>query len=120
MAKKKDWSKAWKNSWRPGETAYFEYHCEPTHTSGDAQLWYRSHQPVTITGIYERGIGKTAKERADDACPRSYWVRFQDGAKGVAIEDELLTHPMFWERRFRPPPLEEIEAHGGFARTIHD
>jgi hypothetical protein len=114
MAPKKDWSKAWKGSWKPGELAYFEYHCEMSHTSGDAQMWYRTHQPVEVGRVYEPGGGGTREERAENAVPRSYWVTFLDGFRAVAIEDELLTDPKFWERRFQGPSSEEIEKAGGY------
>lgn len=115
MTSPKHWNRAWKNLWKPGETAYFEYHCEMSHTSGDAQLWYRTHQPVTVIEMSEAGHGETRIERRDLAAPRSYRVVFQDGFVAGAMEDELLTHPKYWERRFNPPPKKEIEAHGGLS-----
>jgi hypothetical protein len=96
-----------KNVWKRGETAYFEYHCCQGHDSADAQLWYRSHQSVTVLGISGKGYGKTIISRLYNGHPRVYTIRFQDGTEGGAFEDELLTSPEFYEQQFCPPPENE-------------
>lgn len=97
-------------SWDPGERAWFEYHCYQGHDSSDAQLWYRSHQPVTVLGLdpkgeYVEGLWGTHEERADGGMPATYRVRFEDGHEGTAFEDELLRGPEFKDQTgyFCPP-----------------
>ena len=34
----------WRDEWPPGTVAWFEYHCQESDDSDDADLWYRSHQ----------------------------------------------------------------------------
>lgn len=80
-----------KTYWARGETAWFEYHCEQSHTSSDAELWYHSKEPVEIIGISDRGVGRTMLDRIEYNIPRFYKIRFADGFEGVAFEDELYT-----------------------------
>ena len=97
-----------KNLWRPGEVAYFEYHCYMGHDSADAELWYRTHQPVEIMKMTNPGYGRTYRDRAWDGEPRMYRIRFLDGWVGGAFEDELYTSTKYWSRPFNPPSDEEI------------
>ncbi len=84
---------------------WFEYHCNESHDSGDAQLWYRSHRRVRVIGIKERGQGKDCIERAENGCPRVYRVRFlHDGFEGDVFEDELLLTKSEFERPNPPQP----------------
>jgi len=93
---------AWRETWRQGATAHFEYHCWQSHDSADAELWYRSHQPATILKCVERGEGRRAADRADNGQPRVYRVRFQDGFEGDACEDELLTAANYFDSVWAP------------------
>src|SRR5690242_20469538 len=92
-----------RESWQPGESASYEYHCLESGGSQDAALWYRSHQRVTVLG---RGADEdhpgTFTERTADGCPRVYRVRFGDGYESDAFEDELLDGPA-WFTRPDPP-----------------
>jgi hypothetical protein len=88
-----------REEWRPGDLAWFEYHCWEDDASSDAALWHRSHQQVTVT---RRGTdenwGETLLDRAQAGCPNVYDIRFADGHEGPAFEDELLAGPEFYER----------------------
>ncbi len=88
--------------YRPaGQQCLFEYHCYEGHDSSDADLWYRSHQPVTVVKLLERGHGQTIQQRCDNGHPAMYTVRFQDGLVKGVFEDELLNS----EKEFtRPSP----------------
>jgi hypothetical protein len=93
---------AHRETWPPGTTAWFEYHCWESPASGDAALWFRSHQQVTVLGRDEdENMGATMLDRADAGCPNVYIIRFADGHEGGAVEDELLNGPEFF---FRPGP----------------
>ncbi|KKN01746.1 hypothetical protein LCGC14_1124720 [marine sediment metagenome] len=70
---------------------YFEYHCYEGHDSTDAELWYRSHQRVTVLGVEVTGAGDTPEERGDNGEPRVYHIQFKDGHKASAFEDELMS-----------------------------
>ena len=99
-----------KNSWRPGEVAYFEYHCYMGHDSSDAEAWYRSQQPVTILSVTALGVGKTARARLNNGEPRVYKVRWQDGFEYDVMEDELYVDRSHFVDACKPPPSEEIAA----------
>lgn len=88
-----------RETWRPGESASYEYHCFESDESADADLWHHSHQPVTVLGRgVDEGMPGTLLTRAEAGCPNIYRVRFADGFEGDAFEDELLTGPQFYER----------------------
>ena len=76
----------------PGDRLWFEYHCWESPESSDAQLWYRSHQKVTLLNLAdcEGANMPSAKERREEACPLVYRVKFDDGFVGDAMEDELM------------------------------
>jgi len=97
-----------KGLWNPGEMAYFEYHCYMGHDSADAELWYRTHQPVLVVKMTNPGVGRTYNDRADSGAPRMYRIRFLDGLVSEAFEDELFTDTKYWRRLFNPPSEEEI------------
>jgi GNAT superfamily N-acetyltransferase len=91
-----------------GQKCLFEYHCYEGHDSSDAQLWYRSHQPITVLSIVERGYGKTQRERGENGAPAVYKVKFGDGFVGHAMEDELITSKSQFYRPDPPKPPSEI------------
>jgi len=102
----------YQDDWLKGQEAWFEYHCNESHTSADAELWYHSHQRVTIVqeqpsdgrdALHEL---KTGKERCEAGCPRCYQIRFADGFVADAMEDELLTSPAGFTRPNPPKPKE--------------
>jgi len=97
-------SDAWREEWGPGDAAWFEYHCNESPVSADAQLWYRSHQQVTVVAALGTVLdwpGSTFRARQDAGAPRYYRVRFADGFEGTVFEHELLTRP---EGYYRPGP----------------
>ena len=102
-----------KEKWNPGERAWFEYHCWESPESGDADLWYRSHQRVTVIRMTEdtehyADDGWTFAERAEAGEPNCYYVRFPDGHEGTVFEDELSTRRTVW---YRPdPPKPKVNA----------
>lgn len=75
-----------------GQKLYFEYHCEESHESGDAELWYRSHQLVTVIGFAPNDGWdiQSLNERCECGCSIMYKIQFSDGWTGEAFEDELL------------------------------
>lgn len=97
-----------KGLWHPGEMAYFEYHCCMSHDSDDAELWYRTHQPVMVVKVADPGVGRSYNDRAENGAPRRYRIRFLDGLEDGAFEDELYTDPKYWSHDFDPPSDEEI------------
>ena len=89
-----------------GDTAWFEYHCWENDESADAQLWYRSHQKVTVLSFDPAdGRGFTRQERGEIGQPFCYTVRFEDGHEGCAVEDELSASQDAW---FRPDPPRDV------------
>jgi len=93
-----------KEDWPAGSKAHFEYHCYEGHDSSDAQIWYRSHQPVTVLrrnvqDEEDNGVaGMTFAERGEEGAPATYQVRHKDGYEHTATEDELMTHTKFHDR----------------------
>ncbi|KKN91192.1 hypothetical protein LCGC14_0220590 [marine sediment metagenome] len=88
-----------------GSTLFFEYHCEESHLSSDADLWYRSHQEVEVIEFSPNdGFDvPTLEERCEIGCPIMYQVKFNDGFVGGVFEDELLDSE---DEYFRPDPLK--------------
>jgi hypothetical protein len=84
-----------------GSKCWFEYHCYEGKDSADAHLWYRSHQPITIVSLIEKGYGKTQQERGDNGHPAMYKIRFQDGFEGGVFEDEIMDSK---KEFYRPDP----------------
>lgn len=82
-----------KEAWQPGEIAWFEYHCWESPDSGDAEIWYRSHQQVTILheGDHDGWSGSSFIQRGHAGTPKTYRVRWLDGYEDDVFEDELLT-----------------------------
>lgn len=105
-----------KEFWAVGEKAFFEYHCLRCHSSGDAEAWYRDHQPVEIIEVMDSDgkdwydDGATLAERACEAISMLYLVRFSDGHEHEVFEDELLVSPNYYFPEYGPPPTSEIEA----------
>ena len=88
---------------KEGTEAWFEYHCQESAKSADAELWYRSHQRVTVLdcdNVDEFG-DLSFVERAEAGVPLVYKIRFEDGFEGAAFEDELVDNP---EEFCRPEP----------------
>lgn len=83
-----------KDNWLAGETAHYEYHCNQSHDSEDAPLWYRSHQTCVIL---------RKDEDTDPGEPEAYYVRFPDGFEGAAFDDELFTSPDDFSAEYAPP-----------------
>ena len=118
-------------SWAIGSRPYFEYHCYEGHDSADAQLWYHSHQQVTVLrrnveDETANGVeGYTFVERSESGAPANYTVRFDDGVEGCVMEDELLTGPEHYTRPNAPVArlilnadertLPRVEKTGGYA-----
>jgi len=95
-----------KDIWKPGETAWFEYHCWMSHNSADAQLWYRSQQQVEILRLTDCEVTEELdnfNKRTDAGMPWVYTIKFADGFIGDAFEDELLTDPKHFNPTFKPP-----------------
>lgn len=93
-----------REEWKPGDRAWFEYHCFESPESADAEAWYRSHQRVTVLGLdpngeWADGLEGTAQKRADEwATPATYRVRWADGFEYAVFEDELSTSKDDWHR----------------------
>lgn len=99
--------------WRPGERAWFEYHCWESPESGDAALWYHSHQRVTVEARAgdDALLDSTFAERVEAGQPRCYDVRFSDGLTGTALEDELTETRAAWCRP--DPPRDPATSRAG-------
>jgi hypothetical protein len=104
--------------WSPGDGAWFEYHCWEDPKSCDANLWYHSHQRVTVLGKadadgWHKGWdGSMMKDRAEAGAPRAYTVRFQDGYERTAGEDELMTSRRGFYRPDPPRPPKAFALRG--------
>ena len=99
----------YKESWSPGERAHFEYHCLESPDSSDAEIWYRSHQQVTVLKEEESDAweGSTFEERGEEGQPKLYQVRFDDGLEWSVFEDELMTTPAGFYQPDPPASREE-------------
>lgn len=78
-----------------GTTIWFEYHCWESPDSSDAEIWYRSHQQVTVIGVADcEPIAYTSLvERGESGMVFVYHVRFSDGLEWDVFEDELCSTP---------------------------
>lgn len=83
-----------------GKEFWFEYHCYESPDSCDAELWYRSHQKVKVIGVSEWSHNDL-QDRIEDATPRVYKIKFEDGYEGDAWEDEIVDSP---DGFYRPEP----------------
>lgn len=116
----------YRDMWNPGDQAHFEYHCHRGHDSEDYPLWYRSHQPVTIMNRHETDLDPylrgekawrddefggpfphTPEMRMDYGMPFAYQVKFPDHHQGTVMEEELYTHPRYFDPQGGPPSYEE-------------
>jgi len=92
-----------RDRWNPGERAHFEYHCNQSPDSPDYYLWQHTQQPVEVLGLGDcddfSDEMPTIAERSEEGVPLTYRVRFDDGVEGPAFEDELLTHPKYFDPR---------------------
>ena len=77
---------------KKGDVVWFEYHCNESHDSADAELWYHSHQKCTILGIAANdGMAIPSRdERFEAGCLIAYKIQFVDGFTSSAGEDELM------------------------------
>jgi hypothetical protein len=78
-----------------GTECWFEYRCWESPDSSDAEIWYRSHQRVTVVSCRNPDEAEgdecdTYEKRLETAELLEYKIRFADGFEGIAIEDELL------------------------------
>ena len=90
-----------REQWRPGDMAWFEYHCNESDDSPDAPAWRHSHQRVRVlweSKDTDAPEGSTFRERAEAGRPKVYRVKFADGLAWDAFEDELLLDPKWFER----------------------
>lgn len=92
----------------PGTVLWFEYHCNESHKSADAQLWYRSQQQVTVLSCTNDDMhGDLSQlERFETGHQLVYRIRFADGFEGAAFEDELLASSAGFQRPAPPLPQE--------------
>jgi len=91
-----------------GKRMWFEYHCWESHDSGDAEVWYRSHQQCTVLSFADCDpcLFATCEERGEAGHCLVYRVRFDDGLEWDVFEDELMTTP---DNFCRPdPPAKQI------------
>ena len=94
-----------------GTEIFFEYHCWESHESSDAQLWYRSHQKVTViecVNAHENG-DMSFIERCENGHQLVYKVQFPDGHIGDVFEDELMESEENYERPNPPQPLKQSQ-----------
>lgn len=96
-----------------GKECWFEHHCEESHSSCDAHLWYRSQQKVKVLKISQSGGGNTIEKRVEAGDPRVYRIKFADGFEFDAFEDEVLNSPSEFVNQ--PPPLPPV----GFNELNH-
>lgn len=95
---------------KAGKRYWFEYHCNESHDSADAELWYHSHQKCTVLGM-EDCDGKdivSEDERYESGCVIVYRVRFDDGKEFSACEDELMTNKKNFCRPNPPNPPNQF------------
>ena len=92
-----------------GSVQWFEYHCNESHDSSDAQAWYRSHQQVTVLDVVGDTVAFTTfLERGEQGHQIIYHVRFQDGLEWDVFEDELLDSPDHFTRPNPPLPATVV------------
>jgi hypothetical protein len=97
-----------------GSCPLFEYHCNESHTSSDAPIWYRSHQRVTILKCINLSDAEEMPKQIDrfaNGLQLMYRVRFEDGLQWDVFEDELLDLASEFERP-KPPAGPPEGEHG--------
>ena len=89
-----------------GATLWFEYHCNESHSSSDAEVWYHSHQQAKVLSFAgcDPAFFATFIERGENGHVLLYRVRFVDGLEWDVFEDELLDSPEEFCRT--DPPLK--------------
>lgn len=77
---------------RIGGRYWFEYHCNESHQSSDARVWYHSHQMCVVLKLAasDDPAFTDFEERADNANQLLYRVQFDDGLEWSVFEDELM------------------------------
>jgi hypothetical protein len=76
-----------------GKRFWFEYHCWESDQSGDAEVWYHSHQQCTVLSFADCDpcFFPTIVGRGEAGHCLLYRVRFDDGLEWDVFEDELMT-----------------------------
>lgn len=100
-----------------GDQPLFEYHCNESHDSSDAEIWYRSHQRVTIIAHVEV-FDMPQSERFELGHQIIYRVRFQCGLEWDVFEDELLDSEAEYERP-EPPCVARVLVARALLRNGH-
>lgn len=101
-----------------GDKVWFEYHCNESHDSPDAPIWYRSHRQVEIikgATWDDKPVESytdlevfypTLKERGEFGMVFLYKVKFPDGLEWGVFEDELVDSPDEFYCETPPAPLK--------------
>jgi len=76
-----------------GQRFLFEYRCWESEESSDAELWHRTHRPVTVIEQIELDPG------SESEVGRMWKVRFDDGFVGDVFEEELLKESSEYQRK---------------------
>lgn len=89
-----------------GARRLFEYHCLESDESCDAQLWYRSHQPVTVVRMIpgDAVLEWPKLKRLEEGQLVTYRVKFDDGQEFDVFEDEVLGSSAEFTRPSPPLP----------------
>lgn len=91
-----------------GSRKWFEYHCWESHDSGDAKVWYRSHEMVTVIALtnYKSSLHDDTdfNQRNEDCCQLVYRAKWDDGFEWDVWEDELLNSKDDFQRPDPPSP----------------
>ena len=77
-----------------GSRLWFEYHCWESPESADAELWYHTHQEITVLGFAkcDQPCARSFKERVEAGGQLLYKVRFDDGLEYDVFEEELMSN----------------------------
>lgn len=103
-----------------GDRVWFEYHCNESHDSADAKIWYHSHQQCVVLSLEDAGGGATFAKRGYLGHPAVFKVRFDDGFEWDAFEDELTYDKSDFCRPDPPAPrVENDTARALIQRLIH-
>lgn len=91
-----------------GKRYWFEYHCNESHDSPDAPVWYRSHQQCEVLRVADcdGAFFDTFKDRGEMGHQILYRVKFDDGLEWDVFEDELLDSIDEFQRPAPPQPVE--------------
>lgn len=83
-----------------GTEKFFEYHCNESHDSGDAPIWYHSHQKCVVIACHNANDDGDMKQknRFELGHQLIYRLRFADGFEWDCFEDELLDSEAEYQR----------------------